>query len=441
MPHHLTPRALGLLLLVVPLLIAATWLRPLLGMVALYLLLVLLLMALDSYRAPRAVAFQVERRNDTKLSLGAENPILLFIRLRYPSFLPILVLTARDEPPDEFDLSERLLLGELRAAEPLALRYTVTPHARGDYRFGDTTLRWQGPLGLIVKQHTYPTAAPVKVYPNLLEVRKYELLARTGRLNEIGLRKARVVGRGTEFERLREYAPDDEFRQISWKATARRGVPIAVQYQTERSQTVITLLDAGRLMRAPVGPLAKLDYAINTTLLLGYVAGLRGDYVGNLTFADEVMSFLPPKSGRAHFHRLLELLYNIQSQPTVPDYQRALAYLKTRRPKRALVVLFTDLAVGSNLDELVAAMASLRPRHLPLVVTMSDPGVLALAEQPATSSAAVYERAIAQQLLDERALLLDKLEQRGVLTLDVPAHQLTTSVINRYLLLKARGML
>jgi uncharacterized protein (DUF58 family) len=272
-------------------------------------------------------------------------------------------------------------------------------------------------------------------------VRKYDLLARTGRLQELGLRRARVFGRGTEFERLREYTPDDEFRQISWKATARRGRPIAIEYQTERSQTVITLLDAGRLMRAPIGPLAKLDYAINTTLLLGYVAGLRGDYVGNLVFADEVMSYLPPKTGRAQFPRLLEVLYNIHSQPTVPDYQRAIAYLNVKRPKRALVVLFTDLASGSDLSELVSAMASLRPRHLPMVVTMNDPGVLALAHQPAQSSAAVYERTIAEQLLDERRLVLEQLEQRGILTIDVPASKLTTTVINRYLALKARGML
>ncbi|MGH2543959.1 MAG: DUF58 domain-containing protein, partial [Ardenticatenaceae bacterium] len=354
---------------------------------------------------------------------------------------PALPLTARDEPPDEYDVSERILEGRVSASSPLTLRYTVTPHARGDYTFGNTTLRWPGPLGLIVKQHTYTTAAPVKVYPNLLEVRKYELLARTGRLTELGLRRARIFGRGTEFERLRDYTPDDEFRQISWKATARRAKPIAIEYQTERAQTVITLLDAGRLMRAPIGSLAKLDYAINTTLLLGYVAGLRGDYVGNLAFADDILSYLPPRTGRAQFHRLLETLYNVQSQPTVPDYHQAISYLKAKRPKRALVILFTDLAAGSNLQEMFAAIGSLQPRHLPMVVTMNDPGVLALARQPASSTTAVYERAIAEQLLDERRLILDKLEQRGVLTIDVPASQLTTSVINRYLSLKARGIL
>ena len=439
--HHLTTRALILLLLAAPLLIAATFVRPLLFIALAYILLMLVALFFDALRAPRANAFEVERRNDSKLSLGAQNPIFLKIRALPSRVSHTLPLTVRDEPPDEYEVSERIVEGQLLPNETLTLRYTVTPHARGDYAFGNTTLRWPGPLGLIVKQHTFETQEPVKVYPNLLEVRKYELLARTGRLQELGLRKARIFGRGTEFERLREWTPDDEFRQISWKATARRGKPIAIEYQTERSQTVITLLDAGRLMRAPIGPLAKLDYAINTTLLLGYVAGLRGDLVGNLTFADEVMGYLPAKTGRGQFHRLLEMLYNIQSQPTVPDYQRAIAYLKLKRPKRALVVLFTDLAASSNLDELVTAMSSLRPRHLPMVVTMNDPSVLTLANQAADHSAAVYERALAEQLLEERRLVLDKLEQRGVLTIDVPASKLTTAVINRYLALKARGLL
>lgn len=441
--HHLTLRALILLLLVAPLLVAASFVAPLFFVALFYLLLMLAALVFDIVRAPRASGFEVERRNDSKLSLGAENPIFIKIRaLSSPRVPPLpLIMTVRDEPPDEYEISQRLLEGELLPHETLTLRYTVTPHARGDYAFGDTTLRWSGPLGLVVKQHTFTTNAPVKVYPNLLEVRKYELLARTGRLQEIGLRKARVFGRGTEFERLREWTPDDEFRQISWKATARRGKPIAIEYQTERSQTVITLLDAGRLMRAPIGPLAKLDYAINTTLLLGYVAGLRGDLVGNLTFADDVMGYLPAKTGRAQFHRLLEMLYNIQSQPTVPDYQRAIAYLKIKRPKRALVVLFTDLAAGSNLEELVKAMSSLRPRHLPMIVTMNDPSVLALAKQAPDDTRAVYERTLAEQQLEERRLLLDQLEQRGVLTIDVPASKLTTAVINRYLSLKARNLL
>ncbi len=439
--HQLTSRALLLLLLVTPLLIFATFTPAMFVVAGVYFVVVIAAIIADARLAPRATDFEVARRNDSKLSLGAENAVFVQIRLRRPIRLANLIISARDEAPDEYVISDRILQGTLTFNTPLSLKYGVTPHARGDYTFGKTTLRWGSPLGLVVKQAAYNTTAPVKVYPNLLETRKYELLARTGRLNEMGLRKVRLTGRGMEFERLRDYTPDDEYRQISWKATARRGKPIAIEYQTERSQNVITLLDAGRLMRAPIGPLAKLDYAINSTLLLGYVAGVKGDYVGNLVFANEVMTYLPPKTGKVQFQRLLESLYNVQSQPTVPDYQTAITYLKARRPRRALVVLYTDLATGSDLDDLVKAMASLHPRHLPLVVTMNDPSVLALATQTPSSAASVYEKAIAEQLLDSRRVVLNTLEQRGVLTLDVPAHQLNASVINRYLQLKARGLL
>jgi uncharacterized protein (DUF58 family) len=439
--HSLTFRALLLLMVAAPLLIAGSFSPVMIVIAGVYIMLVVGAVILDATLAPRRADIEVTRRNDSKLSLGAANPIFVNVRLRKPHRMANLMVDVRDEPPDAYVISERVLKGGLSFTKPLSVRYYVTPHARGDYAFGRTSLRWSGPLGLMVRQATYDTVAPVKVYPNLLETRKYELLARTGRLNELGLRKLRLRGQGMEFERLRDYTPDDEYRTISWKATARRGKPIAVEYQTERSQNVITLLDAGRLMRAPIGPLAKLDYAINSTLLLGYIAGLKGDYVGNLVFADEVMSYLPPKTGTVQFQRLLESLYAIQSQPTVPNYQGAVSYLKVRRPRRALVVLYTDLSTGSDLDELVTAMASLYPRHLPLVVTMNDPGVLVLSRQAPTSAAAVYERAIAEQLMDERRLVLNRLEQRGVLTIDVPAHQLNAAVINRYLQLKARGLL
>lgn len=440
MPHHLTTRALALLLFAVPLFIVASIARPLIVVAIGYAIAMAVALGVDGWLALPSKAFEVQRRNDKRLSLGAVNTVTILVRARQgDSPLPLVV---RDEPPDEYEISARLLAGTLAShTTPLALSYTVTPFARGDYAFGDTTLRWSGPLGLVVKQHRFATAAPVKVYPNLLEVQKYDLLAKANRLHEMGVRRVRVRGRGTEFERLRDYNPDDEFGQISWKATARRGQPVAMEYQNERSQSVITLLDVGRLMRAPIGPLAKLDYALNTTLLLGYVAGSYGDYVGTLVFADSVQGYLPPRTGRGHFLRLLETLYNVHTEPTEPDYRQAVAYLRSRRPRRALVLLFTDLAAGSDLNELISAMASLRPAHLPMVVTMNDPGVLALAGQAATTSRTLYERTVAEELLEERRLVLERLAQRGVMTVDVPAEKLNMAVINRYLELKARHLL
>jgi uncharacterized protein (DUF58 family) len=392
----------------------------------------------DYALSPRPADFELERQHDTRLSLGAWNPIR--ISVRSTARLPARV-AVRDEAPVSFALDAERLEAEVRPRETTEVLYHARPPRRGDYDFGDLNLRWWGVLGLVVRQARYPATGSVKVYPNLLDVRKYELLVRRGRLHELGLRTSKLLGMGTEFERLRDYLPDDEYRRINWKATARRGKPISTEYETERSQNIVAVLDTGRLMRVPVRDLAKIDYAVNAVLMLAYVATLRGDKVGLLTFGDRVETYLTPRQGKGQFYRMLELLYAVESQPVEPDYGHALAYLAAKQKKRALIVCFTDLAGGPASDALLAGLVPLQRRHLPLCVTVSDPGILALAGQPARDSAAIYERTVAERLLDQRRVTLDTLRLRGVLTLDVPADQLTVAVINQYLDLKARTMI
>jgi uncharacterized protein (DUF58 family) len=197
----------------------------------------------------------------------------------------------------------------------------------------------------------------------------------------------------------------------------------------------------GRMMRSPVGDLAKVDYAINTALMLAYVAGLKGDRIGLLTFADQVGGYLAPRRGKGQFYRMLETLYAVQSQPAAPNYQRAFGYLAAKNKKRSLVVVFTDLGDVDAARELVTTMAQLWPRHLPLCVTISDPALTSVAGAPAHDSAEVYQRAVAEKLLNERQVVLETLARHGVLTLDVPAEKLTVAVINKYLELKAKTML
>jgi uncharacterized protein (DUF58 family) len=417
----------------------------------------------DYALSPRPADFELRREHDSRLSLGAWNPIRLTVRST--AARPVRV-AVRDEPPHEFALDTEVLAAEVRPRETAELLYHARPPRRGDYRFGDLNLRWWGVLGLVVRQARYPADGGVKVYPNLLDVRKYELLVRRGRLHELGLRTSKLLGMGTEFERLRDYQPDDEYRRINWKATARRGRPISTEYETERSQNIVAVLDTGRLMRSPViahlpsgggshaaesrawepallagQSLAKIDYAVNAVLMLAYVATLRGDKVGLLTFGDRVETYLTPRQGKGQFYRMLELLYAVESAPVEPDYRHALAYLAAKQKKRALIVCFTDLAGGPASDALLAGLIPLQQRHLALVVTVNDPGILALAGQPPRDSAAVYERTVAQQLLAGRQVTLDTLRQRGVLTLDVPADKLTVAVVNQYLDLKARTMI
>ena len=434
-----------LFLLLGALLVAGVALAPALLWLALaYIVAVGALVAADYAVTTRPGAIEVERINDSKLSLGAENAITLLLANRGQR--PIS-FELRDEFPYQFISDSATLKGAIAAYDIHEARYHLRPLQRGNYQFGDINIRYLSALRTFVRQARYPAEAQVKVYPNVLDVRKYDLLARRGLLFELGLRANRQFGAGTEFSRLREYNTDDEFRRINWKATARRGKPIAAEYETERSQYIISMIDTGRLMRPPIGDpstgsghgLAKLDYAINTALLLSYVAMLKGDHVGLLTFADDVRTYLAPKRGKGQFYRMLEALYNVQFEPVEADYGQALAYLGVKHKRRSLVIMFTDLVTLDAAKPLIVHMARLAQRHLPLCVVISDPNITRLAAQPPRDSDTVYQRAVAEMLLDERRVVLDTLNRSGVLTLDVPADKLTVSVINKYLELKGRG--
>jgi uncharacterized protein (DUF58 family) len=335
----------------------------------------------------------------------------------------------------------------------------VFPVHRGDYHFGSISARYRGPLGLVWKQQRTDMSGEVKVYPNLLAVRQYESLLHRGMLQEIGLRRTRLRGAGTEFDRLREYTPDDEYRRINWTATARRHQPIAVDYTAERAQNIMLLIDTGRLMATQVpyagelaapddlGPrdvvpaLTRLDHSVNAALLLAYVSQETGDRVGLLAFSDRVRTFVKPSAGRRQFLGMTDALYNIQPEATESDPAAAFSYLRVHNPRRSLVVIFTDIAHEAAGRWLLAHIGSLARRHLPLVVTMRDPAIEAVAVGPVAGSDTVYQRAVARDVLDRRDVLLSRLRAAGALTLDVPADKLSPSLINRYLEIKARGAL
>ena len=458
-----TPRAVIMALFTTPLFALGTWIPGAQWLALGYFILILGLLALDWRLAGSLRNLDISRQHDNRLSLGADNPVTLHLTNR--SKRP-LDFTLRDEPPEAFiilcteekehsgDLSRAenvagekrrvdapILAGQAAVRQTWQALYYVRPLRRGDYNFGDISLRWRGPLGLVQRQGRVPAANPVKVYPNLLDVRRYDLMLRRNRLQEIGLRHSRMFGQGTEFERLRDYQADDDYRRINWKATARRHRPTTVEYQTERSQNVIAVLDTGRLMQSPVADIAKLDYVVNAALLLAYVVTGKGDKIGLMTFADDVMHYLGPKAGKGQFYRMLELLYAVEAQPVEPDYRRSLSYLAQKQRKRALIVIFTDLSGGMSMRNLVSQAALLAKRSLPLVVTISEPDIHAAAGQTPHDSQSTYQRMVAAQMLADRQLALQDLQRQGVLTLDVPANQLSMAVINRYLELKGKTLL
>ncbi len=434
----MTPRALALALVPVAFLLAGTA-DPALVWAALATgLLWAGACLLDRLRARGPDGWRVRRLVEPILSLGAANPVTLEITPlgRYPT--SVLV---RDEGPPELPPDPPLLRGRARGGVPLRLTYVLRPTRRGRYDFARVVLRAPGPLGLWNRQVALPRPAEVRVYPDLGAVRQWQGLTRRGQLAQVGIRNARRLGQGTEFAMVREHFPDDDFRLINWRATGRMGRLMVSEHRPETAQTCWLVLDCGRHMQGGIGALQKLDHALNTALLFAYVALTGGDRVGVLAFADTVRAQLPAAGGRAHFARILELLYGIAPQPVEADHATALARLRRMQGRRALVLMFTDLPDGAAGARLADHAALLRPRHLPLVVTQQDPALAAAAGAAPTGPEVLYERAAALAVLADRAGGLEALRRRGVLSLDSEVAALAPTVINRYLELKARGQL
>jgi uncharacterized protein (DUF58 family) len=387
---------------------------------------------------PAPASFEISRQVEQQLSLGAENSVR--ITVRNPHAWPWRV-TVHDEPPDGVPNDFADTTFEVKPAQRSVVTYHISPRSRGDIQFGDVWLRVTGKLGLLSRLHRFPSAVEVKVYPNLIEAAKFTLMARRGRLQQVGIRAARLVGSGSEFESLREYQRDDEYRRIDWKATARRGKLISRQYEVERSQNVVLVLDVGRTMMAEIDGIAKMDYAVNAALLLAYVATLTDDKVGLLVFADAVQTWIPPAKGRGQVYRILDALYNAEARRAEPDYRGAFAFLKSRWRRRSLMVCFTDLWDPDSSRQTMLELSSLQPRHLVACVTLMDTKVLRRAEAPLRTPEDMYEQGVALQVLDDRSRATTELQRRGVLVVDSPADKLSAALVNRYLEVKERMLL
>jgi uncharacterized protein (DUF58 family) len=387
-----------------------------------------------------------------KLSLGAWNPVTIDVANHTTRSQQIYV---RDVPPTQFDLdpTPTLFTATLPPGAKQHLRYRVRPRERGDASFEDLHLRVDGPLHLVRRTwRCAQTAQAVRVYPGLRDLRRYDLLMRRGLEARPGAQRVRRPGASTEFERVRDYVPDDEFRRINWKATARRGQPMVNQFESERSQNLVVLLDAGRSMAAlaeappdhtdddNAGPvLTKLDFALNSALVLAYVASQRGDRVALLAYADDVRAFVPPQRGRRALLATVQALYALRAEPVEPNHGRALEFLAQRNLRRSLVVLFTDLADRESSTTLAAHLVRAARQHLVVCVTLGDPNVRRPAFALPRTTAALYEKMVAQQLLDDRAQVIATLAAHGVLTLDTDADTLSPRLIATYLDLKQRG--
>jgi uncharacterized protein (DUF58 family) len=399
--------------------------------------LLLLAFAADALWAPGPAVLTAERRAPRRISLGAAGQVEIALENRGTR-------TARVRVTDDLpDILARDGADVLDAVVPARrderLQYRVKAVRRGDAEYGDLHLRVLGPLGLAWRQRRVPLADPLRVLPGVQEVRRYRLLGMHNRLREAGFRVVRQRGEGGSFESLREYARGDDPRTIDWKATARRASVIVRQYEAERRQNVMLLIDAGRLMTEKVGERERLDYALTAALLLADVAAVHGDLVGLLVFADRVQQYIPP--ARNSLRRLADALGDVHARMVEPNYPAAFTYLGRQLRRRSLLVMFTDIIDMQASAALVAHLGRTAGRHLPIAVAMRNPDLEAAAALPPDSEAAVYRRAAAEELLQARAGALAVMQRAGVLVADTRPTDAVPAAVNRYLDVKRRGLL
>ena len=316
----------------------------------------------------------------------------------------------------------------------------VTPVARGADALGTIYVTAQNQFGFLSRRLRLDAPQAIRVYPDLSAVERYGALHVRNRLIEAGLRRMRLRGTGTELENLRDWAPGDPFRSIEWKATARRGRLMVAEYEVERTQNVMIVLDAGRLMTPRVDEQRKFDYAITAALSVASIAALASDKIGLVAFAGEILRAQAPRSGRS-ISAIAAQVHDLEPRFEESDYARAFAYVRSHVRKRSLIVFFTDIVDPVAQSSVLAQIGVLAKRHLVICVFMNDRAIDRALEVTPQTSADVYAAAVALELRDERRSAAAILQRLGVQVIDVPARELTTALIDRYLLVKQRGLL
>lgn len=325
--------------------------------------------------------------------------------------------------------------------EEAAASYTVHPRQRGDLKLSEVFIRYQSAFRLAERWALAKLEQSVRVYPNLEEAKKHTVYLVRSRQIEQEKRLQRRRGLGREFESLRDYREGDEWRDVCWTATARRGKLIAKVHQVERSQAVWLVVDAGRLLRARVGNLSKLDYAVNAALTLAHVALFSGDRVGLLAYGRRPQQYVGSARGAAHLRDITERLAVVRTEPAEADHMRAAQSLLRDQKRRALIVWLTDLAETAMIPEVVESAMQMMPRHVVLFAAIAQPELAELAEASPANPEEMFRRTAAQEMVQRRDLMLARLRQRGALAMEVEPGRLSTALVNHYLEVKERSLI
>lgn len=433
-----TQRTLLLLLLGTLWLAPAFFVRGLVWGVVVWDATVLLFALIDGLLLPPPELIEATRSWISAPALGSACEVELAVLERGRR---LLWCRALDDLPAAFMQAPQWLELTCYPGIPATLRYTFTALQRGDHAAGKLYLRYRSAMGLLERWSAADLTQTVRIYPATRAAQEQNLFLARNRQLDLQLRRQRQRGLGRDFETLRDYLDGDDLRDICWKASARRGALITKQYQTERSQAVWLLIDAGRLLQARVGGYSKLDYATATALALSQLALASGDRVGLLAYGRETQQLIAPRRGGGQLRRILDALALVHGEAAEADHLRATVTLNRLQPRRCLVLWLTDPAETSMEPEVAEGAAQLMRRHLVLFVAIEQRDLREIAGMRPENQQQMFAGAAAQEMVHWRELLLARLRQRGALTLETYPEEMTSFVLNRYLEIKEKALL
>lgn len=392
----------------------------------------------DMFSLPGAGSFSASRQMLQIASLRIGHPVTLTVSNHSRRNCQVWI---RDDVPQPFDAEPDEFVRRLPPRSRTTLHYELKAKRRGSYLLENVYVRVRSVLGFWQRFEKCAVSSVINVYPDMQQLSEYAVLARTNRLSLMGLRRTRRIGQDHDFERLRDYSLDDNYKHIDWRSTARRNKLTVKDFQTSQSQRVMFLVDCGRMMTSEAAGLSLLDHAFNAMLMLSYVALRRGDSVGLICFSNRIHTYIPPHGGMSQMNRLLHASFDRFPELVESRYDQAFLHLSSYCRKRSLVVLMTNLIDEVNSHQIERYLSTLVGKHLPLGVLLRDHQLFDAADQSPRDERELYTAAAAAEILTWRHQVLTDLEHRGVLSLDVFPEDMTAPLVNRYLEIKARHLL
>lgn len=376
-----------------------------------------------------------ERFVAERFSNGDENKVVLRFRNHFPFPVTGGVI---DELPVQFQERNWIRRIKIESNQEFRMEYILRPLTRGEYVFGNINAYVNGPLRLVRRRFTFYQEQLVKVYPSYLQMRRFQLLAISNRLQEAGVKRIRKLGHSLEFEQIKEYVRGEDYRTINWKATARKGDLMVNNYTDERSQQIYCIINKGRVMKMPFQGMYLLDFAINAALVLSSVALAKHDKAGLITFSENLDAFLQADKKPTQINLILETLYNQKTRFLESDFEKLFSVIRNRITHRSLLVLFTNFESIESLQREMPSLQRMAKYHLLLVVLFENTELKQLQEGKAATLEAIYIKTIAEKFTFEKKLMVKELQKNGILSILTTPENLTINTINKYLEVKNR---